>query len=235
VRLAVFTLFALAVRTAEAGPCVSAGNCADYEYPALADDAVLPPSPTVAINVKDRVLSGKQDKGSATPLPVRATIDGRRVPITVKDVKSRGGIIRFIRVNSRRKGILRILSKLWRYAPEIDVMGTYRIAAAPKVDKPTLTIERGFEPHHSGTSVALAIDATAIAFTFTWRRDEKDTWHTETLEASSDGEGHSMAFIDDALCGSGCLDTGIDAKLTATLASGRRVSVPMPSPLKQPE
>jgi len=235
VRLALVALFlAIVGRSAEAGPCVSAGACASYEYPALADNTVLPRGPTVALNVKDRVLSGTQEQDSATPLPVIAKIAGKRVPITVKDVHSRGGIIRFIRINSRRKGILQILGKLWRYAPEIEAIGTYRIADAPKVGTPTLTISPAMDPVHRQTSVALGIDAPAIAFTFTWRRDDKDTWHTETLEASSDGDGHSIAFIDDDLCGDGCLDTGVDAKLTATLTTGRTVAIAVPAPLVAP-
>jgi hypothetical protein len=232
VRLALAIAVALASGTAaEAGPCVEAGACASYEYPALADDTVLPPRPTVAINVKDMIVAGEQQKDTANPLPVIAKIDGKRVPITVTDVHSRGGLIRFIRVNSRRKGILQILGKLWRYAPDIEVIGTYRIAGAPKAAAPTLTSERAMGPRHGRTSAELEIDAAAIAFTFTWRRDETDPWHTEILEAASDGDGHSMTFVDEALCGDGCLASGIEATLSARLTNGRSVAIEVPKPL----
>ena len=122
----------LAVRTANAGPCVQMGSCASRQAASPDDGATLPIGPTITIIVHDASYAGTIARNTAKPFPVKATINGKRVPIAIKDVRTSTGISRSVRILSQRTGQLDIWTRRWRGSTEAEVIATYTVAKSAR-------------------------------------------------------------------------------------------------------
>lgn len=244
-KLAIATAIALGALShpVEAGP-----YCGRLDTFAPADEATLPVSPTIAMHVEDAYYNGRREK-NAKPPRFHATIDGKRVTVTTRDKDTADGLVRFIKINSKRTGKL----ELWTrnpYDKSTSVAATYTITkdwmepatASANVSR---VLDTRLGPYRwLGHQAAVRVDVPAIAFTVRWRRDDKSRWQTSTVPASINSDmvheptyaraphwGASEALIGQRMCGMintvplADLEHGIDVKLTATLPNGRTIDV----------
>jgi hypothetical protein len=226
----VLALSALAPRVAEAGP-----YCGALQSLAPADQTELPVAPTVTLHVEDAYYNGKR-RGAAHAPKIRATIDGKKVPIATRDVRTADGVMRFITIKSKRTGTLRV-STVDRWGSELAQ--TYEIVKDWTAPDPTVSIARGADTRLGpyrwvGKVVALRIDVPAIAFTVKWGKHKQRI--APTIETD-----HSEAWLGQRMCGMvenvplRLLEEGVDVTVTATLPDGREVQITdLPSPLVMP-
>lgn len=233
-------LLAAASSTVHAGPyCGSDGAFAP------AESATLPLAPTLAFNVEDKYYDGKR-RSKASVTAIRATIDGKTVAISTRDVRAVDGVIRFIKIQSRKAGKL----ELWvwnRYSQGSELAGSYTIAKdwTPPASA-TVKVRRDRDtrlgPYRRiGELAALSVDIPAIAFTLRWRRDHDDAWRVRPLPAAIEND-RSEARLGQTMCGMvenipfEFLERGIEVELTAKLPDGRELAVTdgLPNPLVIP-
>ena len=150
-----------------------------------------------------------------------ATIDGKRVALRFRTVRSRDIVVRFIDVASDRTGTLVITDG------SADP-GTFTIDPSWHVAKPhaatsryDLMSTRMASRHYDG--LAIAVDR-AIAFRVRWRRDARDEWRTLLLPAV-DRSGTSTALLGETNCQTddvpiALLERGIELDVSAILPDG---------------
>jgi len=234
-RLAVIALTLVALRPAAAGP-----YCGTFSDTAPADGTVLPVAPTIALVAEDSYYDGDR-QAKATARAIRATIDGKRVALATRDVRTKDGLLRFVTIQSRREGKLVVTVK-GRYN---ETESSYTISKAWTAPEAVgVTLSRGRDtrlgPYRRiGELAILRADAPVIAFSLRWRRDHDDTWRVLPLPSSTK-DGKSEARLGQTMCGMvenvplRFLEAGIEAELTAWLPNGKTVPITLPDPLVIP-
>ncbi len=228
-----------AVRTVHAGPYCGTGR----EF-APADGAILPVAPTIALVVEDSYYDG--ERRSERPVSrIRATIDGKRVSYTTKDVRGIDGMIRFVTITSRRTGKLELGVK--NAYPGNEPLATYTISKDWKAPASiSVEVSHGRDTRLSpyrriGDHAVLRADGQVIAFSLRWRRDRDDRWRLLPLPSNTE-DGHSVVRLGQTMCGMvenvplAFLERGIEAELTGWLPNGRKVAITegLPNPLVIP-
>lgn len=229
-------------RPVEAGP-----YCGMLNTFAPASEAQLPISPTIALHVEDAYYNGRRER-NAQPHAFYATIDGKRVAVTTMDKDTADGLVRFIKVKSKKAGKL----ELWTrdpYSKETSVAATYTITkdwTAPTSASAVVSRMRDTRlgPYKwLGHAAAVRVDVPAIAFTLRWRADDTKRWQTSTIPAAINDDmeyepyrraaqwGASQALIGQRMCGMintvplPTLERGIEVQVTATLPNGRTIAI----------
>ena len=223
----------------------------------------LPPSATIAAFLEDRYVGGEllghatratrngAYEGTTPPIgKYKATINGKRVKITTKDVVVADGIVRFITINSRKLGQL----QLWTKEPweqRETAVATYDVVAA-KDSKATVKLSPvvvgpGQDRRMSvykfvGNFAELTLpDVPAIVLRLRWRTSASTAWHLLTLpirSESRDNKQLQVAWLGEVVCGmtrniaAAKLLVGIEAEVSAQLVDGSVVKFGGAEPIK---
>jgi hypothetical protein len=238
---AVALMLIVTARSAEAGPW-----CGGFDWFAPAKETVLPVSPLIAQNIDDTYYGGDRDHKNK-PQAFIATIDGKRVTYKTQDVRTKEGVIRLIRITSKKTGTLELRTVEPAFDEKHYLLASYTISKdAPAIEAPSISISHGQDTRISvynriGELAVLRTDAPAVMFTLRWRRDADDEWRVRPLEAWIDYEiQKSEAHVGGSMCGMvenvpvAFLEKGVEAELTAKLVDGRDVAIELPKPFVMP-
>jgi hypothetical protein len=242
---------------AEAGP-----YCGFSYQLAPADGTTLPIAPTIALFTEHGYYGGKRKK-RAKPLAVRGMLDGKPVKLTTRDVQTVDGVIRFLKITSKRPGKLEIWSPRTKQDPA-TVIATYTLIKDWTAPTPSATVapvqDQRLEPYrYIGHAAAVRVALPATSFELEWRAEAGATWTALTLPAhvnddqSDDGNapigdrrkpaahfGHAEAWLGERMCGMvetvprAALEKGVEVRISATLPDGTTVEIDVPDPVKLP-
>ena len=217
--LAIASLVAF-VGSVEAGP-----YCGFDEKLAPADESTLPVAPTVSMFAEDHYYAGKRQR-KAKPPALKATLDGKAVAFTTRDLRTIDGVIRFLKFKTKQTGKLEI----WRREKPKDdeqvfPLATYTIVddwTAPAASATVARVsDRRLGPYrYLGHAAAIRTEVPAIAFKLLWRRESTGPWRSLALPVNvnedrdydpkaapgdswkkSKDYGRSEAWLGERMCG----------------------------------
>ena len=154
-----------------------------------------------------------------------ATIDGKKVAIRTRQVRTRDVVLWFVEVQSKNAGTLVLregddaaqgTSRTYTIDPEWKA-GEMRAATSRYHEQSTRMAQRTYE------GLAIAVEG-AIAFKVRWRRDADDRWRALTLPAV-ERDGVSTAMLGQTDCQSddvpvALLERGVELDVSALLPDG---------------
>jgi hypothetical protein len=164
----------------------------------------------------------------AKRLRVTATIDGRDVPTAITFASAPPFDIATIEIKSDRTGTLRLTAADATGPLEnVDVAYTIAKRALPAhVHGKASRFHRAYHHstvHESWDGLAVAVDATVIAFSARWRRDAQSAWAT-LLVPGTTLDDPDILHLGEISCVENFavtwLERGIDLELTAELPDG---------------
>lgn len=255
----------IAVSAGVVTPTLASPFCGGESHVAPAG-GVLPPGATIAAFLEDRYVGGEllghatratrngAYEGRTPPIgKYRATINGKRVKITTKDLVVADGIVRLITIKSRTLGQL----QLWTKAPWEEseaVVATYDVVAAKDlkaasvpIARPQLSVGPGQDRRMAvyrfvGNFAELTLpDVPAIALRLRWRTTAAASWQALLLPIRNeqrDNKPQQVAWLGEVVCGmtrniaDAKLLTGIEAEVSAQLVDGSIIKLNDAAPIK---
>lgn len=179
-------------QTAEAGPW-----CIEPLVIAPRPGNVLPPRPELLL-FRERARFGGRLLPDEPRLQVRASIDGKAVPVTLRHERKKGYDLTFVKVKSKRRGALALRAKHRcpaargtenKYADfptcfESELLARYTIG-----EPPSSSPEVGEVAAQHATRIGLTrndyyfffglpVSLPALLFEVRWRRDDQAEWRT---------------------------------------------------------
>lgn len=228
-------------RTAAAGRWCHGGD--DYAPTA---GSTLPVHPRVIKTTGDTLFEGKLSKRARAP-KITATIDGKKVPISIKTTRIRSQVIQTIEIKSDKTGELVVKAGK-------DDEASWTISSewtAPEKVNASVSryhVDRMIDNYSWYDGAQLTLDQPALTLRAKWRRDSEDKWRTVTVpvilkkDESILVPGRKPAppaiaallgetACDDALIPVEFLERGVEIEATALLPNGKEVPVALPNPL----
>lgn len=200
----------------------------------------LPPGATIAAFLEDRYVGGEllghatrrtrngAYDGTTDPIgKYWATLDGKRVATSTKDVVVADGILRFITIKSRKVGTLVLWTKGMFGGEDVEV-ATYQVSATWEAGTNSDSPANTNTPKNTATSNAVTVsaerdlrmavyryvgnlaqlelqDTATIAVRMKWRANSKQPWHSLVLPVrNSDEYGKQpkqVAWVGELVCG----------------------------------
>ncbi|MBP9085687.1 MAG: hypothetical protein KBG15_06185 [Kofleriaceae bacterium] len=260
---AITTLISVVVGTATL--TLASPFCGGQSHVAPAGGA-LPPGATIAAFLEDRYVGGEllghatrttrlgAYEGTTPPIgKYWATLNGKRVKTTTKDVVVTDGIVRFITIKSHKLGQLQLWTKS-PYDQSVEAVATYDVVAAqaPKaalesIALPRVSVGPGQDLrmsvyHFVGHFAELTLpDVPAVALRLRWRKAASAAWHTLLLPIRSerrDDKPQQVAWLGELVCGMTRnidaveLQAGIEAEVAAQLVDGSTIKLTQDAPIK---